>query len=578
MPYKIQTAQKGISIVEVIVVAGIVAVFFSGLLASFYYTVTLLHDSRARQSALSVANNKIEFIRSLSYDAVGTVSGIPAGNIPQVATTTLNGIPFTITTLIEYTDDLADGVGASDANGITTDYKTAKVTVSWLSRGVEHEVFLLSRIIPRSIETDVGGGTIRVNVFDAGVQPLADASVRLINSSISPAIDITRETNAQGVALFGGAPAGAGYEVSVTKTNYSTDSTYPITTELVNPATPPATVAEADITTLNFFIDEVSTVTINTVDSITYEESIETFASSSAMVSSSGVVISGGSLELQGGSGAYVGSGSAILSPITPASLSGWGNITITDDLPASTARLVQVYNSDPTPILIPDTVLPGNSTGFSTDSIDISMLDIVTYSTISLGVSLESSDVNVTPSVGEIAVSYTAALTPLANVSLDISGNKIIGTRGDATPVYKYTNFASTDSVGELVLTNLEWDTYTITPEGYTIVEACNEHPLIVESGSAISLRLALESAVPHALRVVVEDSLGSPVSGAKVTLSRTGFNEAKETSPCGQVSFLPLSAQNDYQLSVVVGGLEVATQSEIIIEGNETLVIQLP
>lgn len=559
-------------------VAGIVAVFFTGLLASFYYTVTLLHDSRARQSALSVANNQIEFIRSLSYDAVGTMAGIPAGAIPQVATITLNDIPFTMTTLIEYTDDPADGEGASDANGITTDYKTAKVTVSWISRGVEREVFLLSRVIPRSIETDVGGGTIRVNVFDANVQPLADASVRLVNSSMSPAIDVTRETNALGVALFGGAPAGAGYEVSVTKTNYSTDSTYPITAELVNPATPPATVAEADITTLNFFVDEVSTVTINTVSAITYEESLETFASSSAMVSSSGVAISGETLELAGGSGAYVGSGNALLQPIAPIGLSGWGDIAVTGEVSTSTTLLVQVYNSDPTPALIPDTDLPGNSTGFSTDSINISTLDIVTYPTISLGVLLESSYVNATPSVEEIAVSYTAALTPLANVPLDIRGNKTIGTRGDATPVYKYASSASTDSAGELILTDIEWDTYNITPDGYTIVEACSEHPLTVAPGSAVSLRLALESAVTHALRVVVEDSLGVPVSGAEVTLSRTGFNETQETSPCGQVSFLPLSAQNDYQLSVVVGGVEVATQTEIIIGGNETLVIQLP
>lgn len=564
--------------VEVIIVTSIVTVFFSSLLSSFYFTVSLVQDSRVRQTALSVANNQIEYIRSLSYNAVGTVAGIPAGTIPQVATTTLNDIPFTLTTLVEYVDDPADGLGSEDDNGITTDYKNTKVTVAWQWRGQERELFLLSRVIPRSIETDVGGGTIRVNVFDAEVEPLPGASVQLVNNSLTPAINVTRETNAQGIALFGGAPAGAGYEVLVTRDGYSTDGTNPITAELVNPATPPATVAEADITTLNFFIDEVSTVTINTVSPVTYEEWSETFATTTAMVSSSGVVISGGALLLEGGSDAYVGSGNTLLSPIVPTSLSGWGAVTITNNVSASTSRLVQIYNSDPIPNLIPDTDLPGNSTGFSSDTIDISMLDIDTYPAISLGLSLESSDVSESPSIDEIAVSYAAALTPLADVPFDIRGNKTIGTRGDATPVYKYSDSASTDGTGELVLTNIEWDTYTLTPDGYTIVEVCDEHPLSVVPGSVVALQLVLESAVNYAMRVVVEDSLGAPVGDVEVRLSRSGYSETLETSPCGQVSFLPLGEYADYQLSVAVGGVEVVSQTEILVGGNETLVIQLP
>lgn len=573
-----QLSKKGLSIVEVIVVAGIVAVFFSSLLSSFYFTVSLVQNSRIRQSALSVANNQIEYIRSLSYDTVGTVAGIPAGAIPQSATTTLNNISFTIKTLIDYVDDPADGLGLSDDNSITTDYKTAKVTVVWQWRGVSYEIFLLTRVIPRSIETDVGGGTIRVNVFDAGVSPLAGASVRLVNSSLTPVIDVTRTTNADGVALFGGAPAGAGYEVTVTRDGYSTDSTNPITAELVNPSTPPATVAEADITTLNFFIDVLSTLNIKTVSATSYEKWSESFASTTGMVSSTGVAVTGGELVLEGGAGSYVGSGTAMLQPIVPTSLNSWSSINIVGEVSSSSTRTVQVYTADTPAVLIPDSDLPGNSGGFASDTVDISALDVSTYPAISLGLNLDSADSNVTPTVDELVIEYVASLSSLPNVPLSISGNKIIGTRGDGTLVYKFSQSASTDGGGNLSLTNLEWDTYTINPTGYTITEACTENPVSVVPNNVVELRLTLESVVNYALRVVVVDNVGAQVSGAEVTLTRTGYTDTQETSPCGQASFLPLSANNDYTLLVDVGGVEVWSQADIIVGGNDLLVIQLP
>jgi hypothetical protein len=570
--------KKGLSIVEVIVVAGVVTMFFASLLSSFYFTVSLIHDSRARQSALTVGNSHMEYIRSLSYDAVGTVAGIPSGNIPQVATTTLNNIEFTVRTLIEYVDDPADGEGVDDANGITTDYKTAKVTITWTWRGQSREIFLLSRVIPRSIETDVGGGTIRVNVYDANVQPLASASVRLINNSMNPAIDVTRQTNSEGIALFGGAPAGAGYEVVVTKPGYSTDGTNQITAELINPSSPPATVAEADITTLNYFIDKVSTLTVRTVNATTYEEWTESFATTSALVSGLGVKVDSGVLELEGESGSYVESGNALLQSIVPTSLSSWLAIKVEGELPVGTTRLVQVYTGGSSPVLILDTDLPGNSGGFTSEVIDVSALSVATYPEIAIDITLSSTDASVTPTVDMVEVSYVASLSPLANVALAIQGNKVIGTRSDATSVYKFSQNLSTNNAGQLLLENLEWDTYTFGASGYTITEACSEHPVSVAPDSTLELRLTLESAVANALRVVVTDSGGLPASGVELTLTRSGYNTTKATSPCGQTSFLPLVEASDYVLVVRVGGTEVLSLTEIVVDGNETLVLQLP
>lgn len=569
--------QKGISVIEVIVVAAIVAIFFSGLFASFYYTISLIQDSKARQTALSVAHNHMEYIRSLSYNAVGTVAGIPAGNIPQVATTTLNGIEFTIRTLIEYVDDPADGLGVDDINNITTDYKTAKVTVDWVSRGASKELFLVSRVVPRSIETDVGGGTLRVNVFDANVLPLPGATVRLINTTGTSIIDVTRTTNVDGIALFGGAPAGAGYEVEVTKPGYSTDGTRAITGDLVSPASPPAAVAEADITTLNFFIDELSNLTIKTVSGRTEATFIESFASSTALATSSGVVVVGEEVLLAESAGVYESIGTADLLPIVPASIVSWGSIAIADDIPGLTARTLQILTNDSIPTLIPDSILPGNSSGLTASIIDLSAVDATIYPGIILRFALETADTSVTPSIQEVEVSYISAETVLPNISFELIGSKSIGNNASGTPIMKFSTTTNSGSTGEIIFSNIEWDTY-VASSTYTLTEACPAHPMVVAPGTNQIVTLTLTSFSPNALRMVVTDSNNNPQSAVAVRLTRPGYDETMVTSICGQASFTGLASEDDYELTLSVDGTPVWNETDFSINGQQVNVIQLP
>jgi type II secretory pathway pseudopilin PulG len=251
-------ADRGFSLVESLVLIGLLTFLFTGIFYGFQATLVLIAENRAQVTALSLVTDRLESIRSLSYVAVGTDGGIPAGAIPQTSTTTANGIEFTERVLVEYVDDPADGVGVSDANGITTDYKRVRVSYTWNQFNSPREVVLASNIIPRSIESDVGGGTLRVNVFDAAIQPVSGAEVQVTNTTVSPAVSVVRYTNSEGVALIGGAPAASEYELLVTDTNYSTDQTHQATTTLPNPDKSPVTVVEADVTTMNFFIDDLS--------------------------------------------------------------------------------------------------------------------------------------------------------------------------------------------------------------------------------------------------------------------------------------------------------------------------------
>src|SRR5690606_13405640 len=119
----------GLSLVEALIVVALSVIIFGALFAGTRYSLELIAHSRAKLSALSLANDQMELFRSLPYDDVGTLNGIPPGVIPQVSTTTLNGIEFTQRVLVEYVDDPADGQLTStttDSNGIPSDYKRIK--------------------------------------------------------------------------------------------------------------------------------------------------------------------------------------------------------------------------------------------------------------------------------------------------------------------------------------------------------------------------------------------------------------------------------------------------------------------
>jgi type II secretory pathway pseudopilin PulG len=566
----------GFSLVEVLVVSTIMLIVFGGLLISFKYSLELISHSRAKLTALTVANDTMEYVRSLSYTSVGTVSGIPSGSLPQVSTTTLNGILFTKSVLIEYVDDDADGLGLSDTNSITTDYKRVKIAISWTIKNDTQEVFLVSNIIPRSIETSVGGGTLRVNVFDAAVTPLPGATVRLVNNTVLPHIDITRTTDSSGIALFGGAPAGPDYEITVTGSGYSVDKTYMATTSLPNPSTQPVAVSEADISTMNFFIDRTSTLKIEVLSDKTEGKYTDTFVDLSQTATSSGVAISGGNLQLFGTPGAYVAAGTAYSNQISPSPLADWDYLSGYTSTPAGTSVRIQLFTGTSTYSLIPDTDLPGNSTGFSGEVVDISMLSTVTYSSLVVGVTLNSGANTLTPTLNSLAVGYTESKSALAGSQLSIRGGKVIGTDSDTMPIYKNSFIKTTSATGTISLPDTEWDIYRASAVGYDISSLCPVDALDMQPNTNINAEMILRPDTTNTLRVVVTKS-GDPVPGAVVSLSRPGFLDVKSVGACGQVFFSGLNSSTEYSIQVVADGYSDITVTDINISGDIVQDIEL-
>jgi len=262
---KIHIKNNGQTLLSLLLALAIFAILANAIFTLTTSSFRLVSYARARISARHLAQERIELIRNLPYDEVGTIGGIPGGDIPQTENVVRNGLNYEIRTSIVYVDNSFDETAPNDL--LPTDFKRVRVDISWegLAASRLNPVVLATDVAPRGIETTEGGGTLSIHVFDANTDPVAQADVHIVADSLDPRIDIEVQTNDNGFVVLPGAPACTGcYFIEVTKDGYSTDRTYS-TTEVTNPDKPYANVIEGDLTEIPFSIDKFSTLNIATV-------------------------------------------------------------------------------------------------------------------------------------------------------------------------------------------------------------------------------------------------------------------------------------------------------------------------
>ena len=578
---RIQQGQKkshtrGFSFVEVIIVSAVTLLFFGGLFSGLRVMLILAGESKAETGARSLALSRMEYIRSLDYEAVGTISGAPEGAIPQHATTTLNGVVYRERVLILFVDRPEDGLAADDENGVLEDGKRVRVEYVWDVRGKEETYVLLSDLAPKGMETSDGGGTLITKILDDTLAPVAGASVHIYNDSdLSDVIDVTTSSNADGRVIVPGLPARGGYELTVTDDGYSTDGTYDLTAENPNPNPPHVSVASSSITTMTFFIDRLSNLTVRAIGEPVTETFTDTFDDGLLIADFSDTTVGGGALTLgSDGAGGYVFDGTAYATTTAPSSFTNWDELTWSANAPADTTYRMHISaESNGTYTLVSDTDLPGNSAGFTTSPVDLSNLSAAMYPRLAPHVSLTTSDASSTPSVDEWHVHYVIAEPPIGNVTFDLAGMKTIGTG-----VYKYDDEITTDSDGTASV-SLEWDTYTIAvdsaAEGYDIKEVYGIVPYVLPPNVTETLTFVLVPHTPNSVHVTVTDTAGAPLSGATVTLDYAGYTETFTTSAYGQVFFADLASASA-TLTVERAGY-VSDISTLAIDGTMTVPVQL-
>jgi len=260
---------RGFTLIEglafLFIFALITAVFFQ----TFAYGTALIQQSKYRLGAIALANQKMEIIRSLDYDNIGTVSGIPVGDIVQDEDIQVNNSQYHVHTFIRYADDDYDGsLGGTPNDLVPNDYKLARVEVSWGGAGDSEKVQLFSTFAPPGIEQPAGGGILSINILDSQGNGVSGASVRVINSAVAPAIDVTTSTDATGNLFLVSAPASSqAYQIAFSKTGFFGGATYaPYPTTAFIPTDVHGSVVDAAVNQASFVMDEESVLELRTKD------------------------------------------------------------------------------------------------------------------------------------------------------------------------------------------------------------------------------------------------------------------------------------------------------------------------
>ena len=136
-------------------------------------------------------------------------------------------------------------------------YKRAQLVIS-----------MASKVVPiTGLENLTSGGALSLSIINAVGQPVPGATINITNTSLNPSVNLTRTSDSTGSWIEVGLPNSSNsYHITVTKSGYSSDQTYPVSGGNPNPTKPDATIANGQVTQISFAIDQTSSVTFNTLN------------------------------------------------------------------------------------------------------------------------------------------------------------------------------------------------------------------------------------------------------------------------------------------------------------------------
>ncbi len=125
-------SNSGFTLVEVIISMLILSIIAASTLMALVYAMRISKVNQYEMTATNLANDKVEYIRSLSFAEVGTktmvgatvIYGDPKGEIPQTESILVDGVKYIINTTISWEDQSGWELGDID-----WDYKSVKVEV-----------------------------------------------------------------------------------------------------------------------------------------------------------------------------------------------------------------------------------------------------------------------------------------------------------------------------------------------------------------------------------------------------------------------------------------------------------------
>lgn len=262
---KIRNFSPGFTLIESLVFLFLFAIISLTFFETYTQGTRLIIDSKNRLGATALANQKMEIIRSIDYDVIGTTTGIPAGDLLEDETVLVNTVKYEVHTFVQYVDDSFDGTVVT-GDAIPTDYKRVRVTVAWGDLSVHHSVAIFGNFSPNGVETAGAGGVLSINVLDSGGAGVASAAVHIVNGAAG--VNIATTTDATGNIMLPGSPAGVeAYTLTISKNGYYGAVTYPpYPTSAFNPVDVHASVVAGVLNQKTMVMDQSSDITLTTKD------------------------------------------------------------------------------------------------------------------------------------------------------------------------------------------------------------------------------------------------------------------------------------------------------------------------
>lgn len=265
--------QTGFTLVEILVSMAIFSVLVIGVLASMGAVTRSVKIGREKIVLSSLASNYLEIVRNMPYNQVGTISGNPNGSLADFSNAisqNINGTIYKIYYEVTYIDDPADYLASTPMPNTDTaaaDYKQVKMNI--LNTNTTQVTNFTTNVVPKGLEGTASQGALRIQVINALGNPVEGANIRITYPTTTPTIILDRTTDATGVWTEVGLPVAVNnYRIVVTKAGYSTDQTYPININNPNPLHPDATIVAGQVTSITFSIDLLANLNIRTLNSL----------------------------------------------------------------------------------------------------------------------------------------------------------------------------------------------------------------------------------------------------------------------------------------------------------------------
>jgi prepilin-type N-terminal cleavage/methylation domain-containing protein len=261
--------KRGFTLIETVIGSVVFAIIALSSYQAFSTLMNAVVVSQAKLAATELVNEQIEIIRNLPYTDVGLLGGIPAGKINRNQGLIKNNFSFNLETTIRNMDDTYDGIIGGNPNDTSpADYKLVDFDLTCTNCKNFTPLKFTTLVAPHALETASTNGALFVRVFDAGGIPVPGASIHIVNTATNPDTIIDESSDNAGWLKIVDAPTGTNtYNISVTKSGYSQDQTYPIGGGAgPNPVKPDSTVVVQQVTQSSFSIDQLSSLNISTVD------------------------------------------------------------------------------------------------------------------------------------------------------------------------------------------------------------------------------------------------------------------------------------------------------------------------